>query len=367
MVLQPHLKKPTKRPSSPNFSCGPTKKPDGWNPSKLNLKNISRYHRSDSAEKYMTSIVNKLRLQLKIPKSYSIFLTPGSCTGAMESVIWSLLRKKRVVTSVVYDFWGLEWVKDLEKLNLDQDVRLSLNGTMPDLSKINKNNDIIFVWTGTTTGMSINNLNWINDNHEGLVICDANSSIFIYDHLWPKIDVTVFSWQKALGSESQHGIVVMSPKAIERLNTASFQSIPKILDLKNYRFPINTPSLLCFSDFEFCLNWFNNNGGINWSNKICLENKTVLDQWASDNEFISHFCTDKNFRSLSPCFFKLDNISIKKFEKIILFLKKEKIAFDIESYSKSEKGFRIWTGPTILKKDLITLTNWLDWTFYNID
>ena len=158
----------------------------------------------------------------------------------------------------------------------------------------------------------------------------------------------------------------MSPKAIKRLNKKQTKYIPKTLNLKNYSMPINTPSFLCFSDFEFCLDWFNRKGGISWSNKRCIENRDILDKWSIGNRFISYFCKDQKYRSISPCFFKLDNISNDKFKKIISFLDNEKIAYDIESYRKTEKGFRIWTGPTILKKDLIRLTNWLDWTFDNI-
>ena len=358
--------KPIQKPTSPYFSCGPTKKPPGWNPRRLSLQSISRYHRSDSAQKYLKELVDKLKFFLKIPKEYTIFLTPGSCTGAMESVIWSVLNQETKITSIVYDYWGLEWSKSIEKLNLKQDIRSSLNGKMPNLDNININDDIVFVWTGTTTGMSLNNLNWLSSSHVGLVICDANSSVFIYDIEWSKIDITVFSWQKALGSEAQHGIVVMSPKAIKRLNIKQTKYIPKTLNLKNYTMPINTPSFLCFSDFEFCLDWFNKKGGISWSNKRCIENRNILDRWSIENKFISYFCKDERYRSISPCFFKLDNISTDKFKKIISFLDNEKIAYDIESYRKTEKGFRIWTGPTILKKDLIRLTNWLDWTFYNI-
>lgn len=359
--------KPLYKPLSPYFSCGPTKKPPGWNTNKLRLSNLSRYHRSNSAQKYIKKLISNLKSFLKIPKDYKIFITPGSCTGAMEGVMWSLLNKNKKITSIVYDYWGLEWTNSIQKMNYKIDLRISLDGKMPDLGNINRNNDIFFVWTGTTTGMSINNLNWLSQNHSGLVVCDANSSVFIYDLEWKRIDVTVFSWQKALGSEAQHGIVVLSPKALERLNDKQDFYIPKILNLKNYNLPINTPSFLCFSDFEYCLNWFNKQGGINWSSKRCIENKMVLDDWSKENKFISYFCGDKEYQSLSPCFFKLDNISETKFKKIISFLEKENIAYDIESYRKTEKGFRIWTGPTIIKKDLITLTNWLDWSFYNIN
>ena len=367
MVLQSFIKKPQIKPKYPNFSCGPTNKLPGWNLSSLKTINLSRYHRSKRVKIYMNTVIQKLRYVLKIPTSYKIIITPGSCTGAMESAIWSLFTKKKKITNIVYDYWGQQWASEINKLGLNQDILNSLNGTMPNLDKISLDDDLIFVWTGTSTGMSIDNCKWIKSNHDRIVVCDATSAAFIYHLEWDKLDATVFSWQKALGSEAQHGIVVLSPKAQERLKSQKKKNIPKTLDLNVEDAPINTPSLLCFTDFDFALDWFKKSGGIDWSHKYCKRNKKLLDTWIKQNDYLSYFCKKTKYRSISPCYFRLNNSkNKKKLKKIILFLEKEKIAYDIESYRKAAFGIRIWNGPTILKNDLIILTNWLDWSFENI-
>ncbi len=346
-----------KKPSNPNFSSGPTKKPDGWNLDKLNKNFLGRYHRAPDVKIYINKVLEKLRSILKIPNSYKLFLLPGSCTGAMESVIWSLLGA-RDITSIIYDYWGVEWYKDLKKLGLKVDCRKKLNGEIPYLKDIPTKNDVIFVWTGTSTGMAIPNLDFLNKSHEGLIISDVTSSVFIYDLPWKKLDVSVFSWQKALGSESQHGIAVLSPKAIKRIKNVR---IPKILSLYDLDFVKNTPSLLSISDFDLCLDLYKSRGGILGNRNICIENKMVLDSWEKKTNFVKYFSKDPVYRALSPCYF----VFKKKFnyESFFNFLYVNRIAFDISNYRKAKPGIRIWTGPTIKKNDLIALTNWLDWSF----
>lgn len=359
--------RPTKKPKYPYFSSGPTNKIPAWNLKKLNAKYLGRYHRSNLIQDYIKLTISKIRLALRIPQNYEIFLLPGSSTGAMISVIWSLLTKKKKITSIVFDYWGLDWFNEIKKNNLKQELRKSLNGSMPNLYKIDKDNDLVFVWTGTSTGMSLNNLDFIMSSHSGLTICDATSAAFIYDLDWKKLDATVFSWQKALGSESQHGIVVLSPKAIDRLQENKKKKIPKILDLTNYSLPINTPSTLSLLDFNLSLDWFKKKGGINWGCSVSKENKKVIDNWIKKNKHFKFFCNEKKFQALSPSFLIFNRpIDSKLYEKILIFLEKEKIAYDIKSYRLAPNGIRIWTGPTILKKDLIILTNWLDWSFDNI-
>ena len=189
---------------------------------------------------------------------------------------------------------------------------------------------------------------------------NSTSAVFIYKIPWEKIDISVFSWQKALGSESQHGVVVMSPKAQQMLNK-KLKRIPKILDLNSFDFLINTPSLLVISDLELCLDLYISRGGLKGNKKICLQNKEILDNWEKNSKYIEYFVKNENCRALTPCYF----VFKKKYKTLELFdfLFKNKIAFDIENYRKAKSGIRIWTGPTIKKKDLITLTNWLDWSF----
>ena len=286
------------KPINPRFSCGPTKKPDGWNLKKINNKYLGRYHRSSDVKNFIENQLFRIRKILKIPNEYKIFLMPGSCTGAMEAVIWNLLGKRKI-TSLIYDYWGMEWYYDLQKLNLEVDARVSLDGSIPSLENIPINNDFIFVWTGTTTGISVNNLEFLSPNHEGLIISDITSAAFIYDIPWKKIDVSVFSWQKALGSESQHGIVVMSPKAIYR---NKLRVIPKIFDFSKNNFVINTPSLLTISDLALCLDIYENNGGLVNSFKTSKKNKLVIDKWEEKNNFVKYFVNNKKYQAICPVY-----------------------------------------------------------------
>ena len=354
-------------PSSPNFSSGPTKKPDSWSLNKINDSYLGRYHRSGSVLNYLKSILKDLKMILNIPKEYELILTPGSCTGAMQSIIWSILGERKI-TGIVYDFWGEQWSKDILSLNYEIEIRKEKWGYMPLLKEINKNDDITFVWTGTSLGMSVNNTKWISDQHDGLVISDVTSAVFMNDIDWEKIDISVFSWQKALGSEGQHGLVVISPKAKERLKEKKKikkNIFPKILDISNLDTLINTPSVLCMSDFKLCLEWFKKKGGLSWGIQKCKENYTIIENWMLNNNNLRFFCEDKRYRSTSSSFL-VPNKAIKKskLKKIFAFLESKRIAYDINSYRKAPLGIRIWTGPTILKKDLIALTNWLDWSFY---
>tara|TARA_X000000950_G_C13872470_1_gene643485 strand:- start:140 stop:1225 length:1086 start_codon:yes stop_codon:yes gene_type:complete len=360
------MKKPLRKPKYPNFSSGPTQKPDTWSVKRLNLKFLGRYHRSKNVNEYIEKIIFSLKKILEIPNDYSVFLTPGSCTGAMESILWSLLGKNNI-TTIVTDHWGHLWSKNIKKLKYKQEIRGKINGEVPDLERIDSNSDLIFVWTGTTSGFSFNEEKWIPYKHKGLIITDITSSVFINEINWNQIDAAAFSWQKALGSESQHGIVVLSPKAKDRLKNNRKMNLPKVLDLNNVSFPINTPSILCLADFEFCLNWYKKKGGLKWSKYKCLENKKILDNWSKNNLYFKYFVKEPNFRANSVSFFILKQTTFeKKIPKIINFLEKNNIAFDISSYRLSPIGIRIWTGPTIKKKDLIALTNWLDWCFYKL-
>ena len=345
------------KPKNPRFSCGPTKKPDEWSLNKINKKYLGRYHRASDIKTFIEEQLFRIKKILKIPESYEIFLMPGSCTGAMEAVIWNLFGK-REITSIVYDYWGLEWLKDLKKLNLQVDERISLDGTLPSLDDIPSKNDLFFVWTGTTTGISINNLNFLSEKRKGIVVSDITSAAFIYDIPWKKIDVSVFSWQKALGSESQHGVIVMSPKAID---SAVSRPIPKIFDFLKNNFIINTPSLLTISDLAQCLDIFEKNGGLINSLEVCKNNKFVIDKWAEKNEYVINFIKDKKYQAISPVYLVFKKKI--KYEKLFRFLSDNEIAYDIKNYRLANPGIRIWTGPTIKKNDLIALTNWLDWCF----
>ena len=354
------MKKPIIKPSNPFFSCGPTRKPSGWNLKIINDSFLGRYHRSRDVLEYVESILEKTKKILEIPKDYKIFIVPGSCTGAMDAVFWSILGPRKI-TSIVYDEWGCSWNKEIEKLNVDIDCRKSMNGVPPNLKNISRTNDIVLVWTGTTFGMTISDINFIPKDHSGLVIADITSAAFICHLPWKKIDISVFSWQKALGSESQHGMIVLSPKAFKRLKKVR-RLIPKILDIRKFKDFINTPSLLSLSDFSLCLDLYEKRGGLMGNNKICIENKLIIENWVKKNKYLSYFVKDENYRALTPTY--LIFRSKFNYDKLFNYLIKERVAFDIKNYRGTKPGLRIWTGPTIKKKDLISLTNWLDWTFY---
>lgn len=359
------ISKPKNKIKNPNFSSGPTKKPSEWDLTKLNTEFLGRYHRSKRSKEYIDLTLEKLRIALKIPKDYDIIVSPGSCSGAAQSVIWSLFGQNNV-TSLIFDLWGKKWSDEIKKLKIKQEIRFDGFGFMPSLENINIRNDIFFVWTGTTSGISFNNLKWIPKNHQGLIFSDITSAVFVYKINWNKLDAAVFSWQKAIGSESQHGIIVLGPKAKERLKNKKKLTIPKLLEIKTNQKIINTPSMLCFSDFDFCLDIYKKNGGLKKANLVSKENSLVLSEWIEKNDFLNFFVKEKKFRAITVSYFKVkDNVKKKLFLEVINYLEKEEIAFDIQSYRNMPLGLRIWTGPTILKNDLINLTNWLDWSFYN--
>ena len=347
-----------RKPSNPNFSSGPTRKPEGWDLNKLEKRYLGRYHRSEDVKKYIKKVLEKLKNYLGIPNKHKLFLIPGSCTGAMESVIWSICSEEREITSIVYDYWGEEWNKSLKKLNLKIDLRKKIDGNLPNFKNIPLNNDVIFVWTGTSIGIAVPNIDFIDIDQKGLVISDVTSSVFIYDLPWEKLDISVFSWQKALGSESQHGIAVLSPKAFGRIKR---RNIPKILSLYDHDFVKNTPSLLSLADFDLCLDLFLKKGGISFNRKTCMQNKEIIDKWVEKSHYLEYFVKDPKFRALTPCYMTFKKKI--KYDNLFRYLAENKIAFDIRNYRKANPGIRIWTGPTIKKNDLIALTNWLDWSF----
>ena len=344
---------PKKKPTNPNFSSGPTRKPDGWSVKKLNIKYLGRYHRSKDVKEHIEKIIFKIKKTLKIPKDYRILFLPGSSTGAMTSVMNSILGKNKI-TSIIYDYWGSLWSQELKKLKFKVNCKKELSGKLPPLKNIPIKNDVLFVWNATSNGMSISNVDFISKNHKGLVISDVTSAVFVCNLPWHKLDISVFSLQKALGAESQKGVAVLSPKALERIKSNQL----KLFSLKNFDFLINSPSLLAFADLELCIDLYNQRGGLSQNIKICETNKKILDDFEKKNNFLSYFAVKKN-QSITPSFF----IYKKKrdHKKIMNFLSNKNIAYDLNNFRTMQDGIRIWNGPNIKKNDLIALTNWLDW------
>jgi len=340
------MKIPKLKPQNPKFSSGPTSKPYEWSLKKINDSFLGRYHRSEDVKNYVNQILHKTKRILEIPPIFEVYIVPGSCTGGMTSAFWSLLGPQKI-TSISYDFWGDLWFEELKKLNLEIEFIRSFSAQPPDLGSIQKENDIVLVWTGTSNGMTISGLDFINEDHIGLVIVDITSAAFIYDLPWEKIDVAVFSWQKVIGGEAQLGTIILSPKAIKRMKKIK-RVIPKILDLRNYNYYINTPSILSLSDLSQCLDIYNKRGDLRENRKICFENRKVLEDWAENNINVEFFVKKKKYRALSPLYLTFKN----KFNYNALFsyLFKEKVAFDIKNYKDTPPGLRIWTGPNIKKK-----------------
>ena len=349
------MKIPEKKPKNPNFSSGPTRKPEGWTVNKLKLEYLGRYHRSGDVRNHVEKIILKLRKTLKIPADYKILFLPGSCTGAMTSIMSSIIGKNSI-TSIIYDYWGMLWSNELKKLKYKVFCRKELTGKLPPLEKIPSDHDIIFVWNATSNGMTISNTNFLPKDRKGLTISDLTSAVFICDLPWQDLDISIFSLQKALGAESQKGVVILSPKALERVK----QDQLKLFSLKNFDYLINTPSLLAFADLDLCIDLYKKRGGLKKNIEICKKNKEILDRWEIENDHVKYFSL-KKFQSISPSFF----IYKKKcnHEQILKYLSKEKIAYDINNFRTMQQGIRIWNGPNIKKNDLIALTNWLDWCF----
>jgi phosphoserine aminotransferase len=376
-------KKPSNRPSSPNFSCGPCKKHTGWSSDVLKNAAAGRSHRSNLGRAKLKQVIDEIRELLNIPDDYQIAIMPGSDTCTVEAALWSLLGP-RPVDVFAWEVFGQLWLNDcLNQLSpLVVNSYTAERGQIADLSQANPDNDIVFTWNGTTGGVITPNADWIDDNRSGLVICDAVSSIFAIPMSWNKLDVVTFSWQKVLGGEAQHGMIVLSPKAIERLrwHTPTWP-IPKIFRLaENLKInpalfegeTLNTPSMLCVEDVLDAMTWARSIGGTDALHEKTIDNFKTLKTWVDKTEWIDFLCEDEKVRSpisvclklsgpITECSLLDDQYALCK--RIITLLEKEDAAYDINAYAGSPPGFRIWCGPTVDASDIATLTEWLDWGF----
>ncbi len=376
--------KPQLRPSRPYFSSGPCVKPSSWKLDSLENALIGRSHRSDVAKERLRTAVTLTRQLLQIPKNYFVAITPASDTGAVEMALWSLLGA-RPVTVMSWDHFGREWMIDIiEQLKLKEVQILNVNdGQLPDFSQLNFLNDIVFTWNGTSAGACIPNADFIPNEREGLTICDATSAAFGQALDFSKLDVTTFSWQKVLGSEAAHGIIVLSPRAVERLKTYTPSwPIPKIFRLvQNGQLiqqyfesePINTPSMLCVEDYLYCLQWGLQLGGLDSLIDRCNRNATVVWDFIEKSSWLDHLVERKEARSntvvcmkiVDPWFLKLNAEQALSFINNMLFcLAEEHVAYDIHSYKTAPLGLRIWTGATVEINDLKNMLPWLTWAFF---
>ena len=375
--------KPGVRPAIPHFSSGPCAKRPGWSLQNLTDAVLGRSHRSKIGKAKLKRAIDLTREVLEVPAGYRIGIVPASDTGAVEMALWSLLGA-RGVTMLAWESFGEGWVTDVEKqLKLkDLTVIKAPYGELPDFGKIDFANDVIFTWNGTTSGVRVPNGDWISAKRQGLTICDATSAAFAQRLDWPKLDVVTFSWQKALGGEGAHGMLILSPRAVERLETHKpMLPLPKIFRLtKGGKLnegifageTINTPSMLCVEDYLDALQWAKSTGGLTATITRSDANAKVLSDWVAATAWVDHLAKHANERSntsvclkvVDPVVTRLSGDEQAAFAKTLAgLLEKEDVAYDIAFYRDAPPGLRIWCGATVEQRDIEALTPWLDWAF----
>ena len=379
--------KPRLKPSSPNFSSGPTKKFPTWDISKYSYKYLGRSHRAPDIKPLIKNCIYRMKNILKLPEDYKLGVVPGSDTGAFEMAMWSVLGE-RGVDVLAWEAFGKEWVDDVKNQLPINDVRvLDCDwGDIPNLYDVDCDRDIIFTFNGTTSGVRVPDTNWISSNRNGLTIVDATSACFAMEIDWSKIDIATFSWQKSLGGEGGHGVIILSPRSIERLESYSpIWPIPKLFRLtRNGKLlssifegnTINTPSMLCFNDLSNALDWVEKIGGIKSLIKKSQNNLEIVKKFVQNHNWIDFLCiSELNISSTSICLKFTDQkiVSLaeekqRQFSKeIVKLLFEENVAFDIESYRSAPPGLRIWGGPTVETNDIKILLDWIYWAYKTIE
>ena len=365
--------KPAAKPNCANFSSGPCAKFPGWTSQLLNNAVTGRSHRSSLGKKRLKKAIDLTRDVLGVPANYKIGIVPASDTGAVEMAMWSLLGA-RGVDVVAWESFGEGWVSDVVKQLKLKDARkiIAPYGELPDLAQINFANDVVFTWNGTTSGVRVANADWIPTTREGLTICDATSAAFAQDMDFAKLDVVTFSWQKVLGGEGAHGVLILSPRAVARLESyVPAWPMPKIFRLTsggkliNGIFEgetINTPSMLCVEDYVMALEWAKSIGGLAALRKRADDNAAVIDAWISRTSFAHHLAKVPVTRSNTSVCLTLDGAEEVP-KKMVKLLDAEGVAFDIGAYRDAPAGLRIWCGATVETTDVEALMPWLDWAF----
>ena len=375
--------KPAQRPTAPHFSSGPCAKRPGWTPENLKDAALGRSHRAKIGKAKLKQAIELTREVLEVPADYKIGIVPASDTGAVEMALWSLLGA-RPVTTIAWESFGEGWVSDIIKeLKLKDVTQLHAPyGEIPDLAKVNSDTDIVFTWNGTTSGVRVPNADWIKADRKGLTICDATSAAFAQPLDWPKLDVITFSWQKALGGEAAHGMLVLSPRAVERLETYKpAWPLPKIFRMtKGGKLnagifegeTINTPSMLCVEDYLDALNWGKSIGGLKALMARADANTKVLADWKAKTSWIDFLASDAAIRSNTSVCLKIVDPAITSLtsdlqadfcKKLVALVEKENAGFDFAHYRDAPAGLRIWCGATVEAKDVALLTQWIDWAF----
>jgi phosphoserine aminotransferase len=375
------MTKPQHRPARPFFSSGPCAKPLGWSPDVLADAFVARSHRDPGGIARLNEVIERTRKILSIPDDYRIGIVPGSDTGAIEMALWSMLGA-RGVDVLAWENFGQMWVIDIVKqLNLgNARVVEAEYGDLPDLSKVDQDNDVVFTWNGTTSGVCVPNGDWISADRKGLTICDATSAVFSMDMPWEKLDATTWSWQKAMGGEAAHGMLVLSPRAVERLESYTPPwPMPKIFRLVNKGkldegvfkgLTINTPSMLCVEDALFSLRWAEKAGGAAALQARSQSNLAAMTEWVEATPWVEFLAKEASFRSCTSMVLSIaaesglsDDALAAAPKQIAAMLSAEDVAYDIGSHRAAPPGLRIWGGATVEPDDLKALLPWLDWAF----
>ena len=370
--------RPAALPARPHFSSGPCAKPPGWTPGLLRTDTLGRSHRSALGKARLQEAIERTHLLLELPADYRLGIVPASDTGAMEMILWSLLGP-RPVTMLAWESFGAGWVTDVVKqLKLEADVRTADYGALPDLANIDPASDMVFTWNGTTSGVRVSNADWIAADRTGLTICDATSAAFAQRINWAKIDVGTFSWQKALGGEGGHGMLVLSPRAVDRLERQpAVRPLPKIFRLTKGGAliegvfkgeTINTPSMLAVEDWLVALDWAVGVGGLDALIARADSNAAALDEWVESAGWIEHLASDPAIRSnTSVCLQFVDRSDVEankaRQKALVKVLDQEGAAYDIGAYRDAPPGLRIWCGATVETSDITALGPWLDWAW----
>ena len=376
------LAKPAMRPARPEFSSGPCAKRPGWNPQNLQNAVLGRSHRSKPGKARLQEAIDRTRQVLEVPDDFLIGIVPGSDTGAVEMALWSMLGPKPVQL-LAFESFGKDWVTDVVKqLKLPAEVLDAPYGELPDLSKVRPDADLVFTWNGTTSGVRVPNADFISADREGITICDATSAAFAQDLDWTKLDVVTFSWQKALGGEGAHGVLILSPRAVARLESYTpAWPMPKLFRMTKAGkiakdifegATINTPSMLCVEDAIDALKWGASIGGLVEMQRRADSNLAALAAWVEKTDWVDFLAADQASRSNTSVCLKVvdaritalsDDAQADFAKKLAGALEKEGAALDIGGYRDAPAGLRIWCGATVETSDLEALTPWLDWAF----
>ena len=367
---------PARKPARPFFSSGPCAKPPGYSLDKLATESLGRSHRAKIGKSRLAYCIDLMRELLQLPDTHRIGIVPGSDTGAFEMAMWTMLGA-RPVTALAWESFGEGWVTDaVKQLRLEPTVLRADYGQLPDLSAVDWSNDVLFTWNGTTSGVRVPNGDWIPADREGLSFADATSAVFAYDIPWDRIDVATFSWQKALGGEGAHGVLILGPRAVERLESYTpAWPLPKVFRLISKGKlaegvfkgeTINTPSMLAVEDAIFTLEWAKSIGGLDGMIARSKANAKALNAIVESRDWLGHLSQDYASRSGTSVCLTVEGADADFIKKFASLLEAEGAAYDIAGYRDAPPGLRVWCGATVDAADIEALGPWFDWAYASL-